>query len=164
MVAAISVSISGTNQSASGTKPKAAAISEIECASVNEVTRITSGLQPPEGENEAEQEQEVVDALQDVPEPRDAEAPGRLMPARVEPHEARVAVELERPHGAVRRQEAQGRLDPLGEAVDARVDREGGAVRPDRVFEQHVEELLVPVEVEVVGEAAGPARGPGPRS
>ena len=43
MVTAISVSISGGNHSASGTKPNAEAISEIECATVNDVTMITSG-------------------------------------------------------------------------------------------------------------------------
>ena len=43
MVTAISVSISGGNHSASGTKPNAAATSEIECPTVNDVTMITSG-------------------------------------------------------------------------------------------------------------------------
>ena len=43
MVIAISVSTSGGNQSASGTKPKAEAISEIECPTVNAVTMMTSG-------------------------------------------------------------------------------------------------------------------------
>ena len=43
MVTAISVSISGGNQSASGAKPKAEAISVIECATVKEVTITTSG-------------------------------------------------------------------------------------------------------------------------
>src|SRR6266508_805909 len=90
MVTAIRVSISGGNQSASGTKPKAAAISE-----------------------------------------------------------------LERARGALRRQEAQGGGDFETETVDAWVDGEFRAVGPDRIFEQHVEELLVPVELQVVGE-----RGP----
>jgi len=43
MVTAISVSMSGGNQSASGTNPKAEAISEIECPTVNAVTMMTSG-------------------------------------------------------------------------------------------------------------------------
>jgi hypothetical protein len=40
MVTAISVSISNGNHSASGTKPNAEAISETECATVNDVTMI----------------------------------------------------------------------------------------------------------------------------
>ena len=43
MVIPINVSISGGNQRASGTKPKAEAMSEMECPTVNEVTMITSG-------------------------------------------------------------------------------------------------------------------------
>ena len=43
IVAAISVSISGGNHSASGTKPNAEAISVIECATVNDVTMMMSG-------------------------------------------------------------------------------------------------------------------------
>ena len=113
MVTAISVSISGGNQSASGTKPKAAAISEIECATVNEVTMHDERPQAPERDHEAEQEQQVVDALEDVPEARDDEAQRRLMPARIEPHEAGVAVELEGAHGPARRQEAQRGRDAL---------------------------------------------------
>ena len=39
---AISVSMSGGNQSASGAKPNADAISVTECATVNDVTMMTS--------------------------------------------------------------------------------------------------------------------------
>ena len=94
--------------------------------------------------------------------PGDDEPQRRLMPARIEAHEAGIAVELEGAHGAAGRQEAQGRRDPLAEAVDARMDGEGGALRRDRIFEQHVEQLLVPVEVELVGEPRALARARAP--
>jgi len=42
IVTAINVSMSGGNQSASGTKPKAEAIREIECPTVKDVTMMTS--------------------------------------------------------------------------------------------------------------------------
>ena len=40
----------------------------------------------------------------------------RLVPARIEPHQARIARELERALGAARRQEAQDRHDAEAEA------------------------------------------------
>ena len=94
----------------------------------------------------------MVGAVEDVPEAGHDEAQRRLVPARIELHEAGIAVELERADGAAGRQEAQRRRDLAAEPVDARMDREFGAVGADRIFEQHVEQLLVPVEVEVVGE------------
>ena len=39
------------------------------------------------------------------------------------------------------------------EPVDARVDSEFGTIGSDRVFQHYVEQLLVPVELQVVGEA-----------
>ena len=86
---AISVSISGGNHSASGTKPKAEAISEIECATVNDGDDDHERPQPPERDHEAEQEEQVVGALEDVPEARLDEAQRGLVPARIETHEAR---------------------------------------------------------------------------
>ena len=67
-------------------------------------------------------------------------------------HQPRVAVEFERARGAVGRQETQRGRDLEAQLVDARMDGEIGAGRPDRIVEQHVEELLVPVELEIVGE------------
>ena len=67
----------------------------IECATVNAVTISTSGPNAPERNDEAEQEQQVVGAVEDVEEAGLDEAQRRLVPARVEPHEARIAVEFE---------------------------------------------------------------------
>ena len=65
--------------------------------------------EPPERDHQTQQEQQVIDAVEDVEEPELDEAQRRLVPARVEPDEARVAVELEGAHGAARRQEPQDR-------------------------------------------------------
>ena len=72
---------------------------------------------------------------------------------RIEGHQARIAVKLERARGAFGRKEAQRRGDVLAEPVDTHADGELGTVGLDRVFEQDIEQLLVPVEVQIVGEA-----------
>ena len=153
MVAAISVSISGRNQSASGTKPKAAAISEIEWASVKAVTRITSGRRRRKGRTRQSRNRRWSMPSQDVPEAGDARSARR--PGASADRGARGPGRRGTRRRARRRPAAgsAGPSRPAAEAVDARVDGEVGAVRPDRVFQQHVEQLLVPVEVEVVGEA-----------
>ena len=38
----------------------------------------------------------------------------------------------------------------LPEPVDSRIDRELGLVGADGIFQEHVEQLLVPVEIEIV--------------
>ena len=127
-------------------------MSEIECADRERRDDDDERPQAPERDHQAGQEQQVVGALQDVPEAVDHEPQRGLVPAGIEADQSRIAVELERARGAVRRQEAQRGRDFEAEPVDARVDGEFRAVRADRVVEQHVEELLVPVELEVVGE------------
>ena len=60
--------MSGGNQSASGARPNAEAISVIECATVNAVTIETSGREAAERDDQAEQEQQMIDAVEDVGE------------------------------------------------------------------------------------------------
>ena len=107
----------------------------------------------PERDDEAEHEEKVIAALQDVEEARVHEAQRRLVPARIEAHEAGVAVQVERPRLAARRQEAQHDVDLDAEPLEPRPDREGGALGAHRVREQHVQQPLVPVELGVVAEA-----------
>ena len=97
--------MSGGNHSASGARPNAEAISVIECATVNAVTITTSARSAAERHDEAEQEQQVIGAAEDVPEPEPHEAQRRLVPARIELHEARVALRLEDARRAGRRDE-----------------------------------------------------------
>src|ERR1700716_1606625 len=123
MVTAISVSISGGNHSASGTNPRAEAISEIECPTVNDVTMTMSGRSRRNGTTR---------------QSRNSRWPG---PARMcqKPDSTRA-----RPAG---REEAQRGGDVLQESVDGRADRKRGAVGADFIFQQHIEQLLVPVQV-----------------
>ena len=103
-----------------------------------------------EGNNQAQQKQQMIDAFQNVPEAGNHEPPCRLMPARIEFDTARIAVKFEGAGFNARRQKAQrgGNLEP--QPVDARVDRELRAGGLNRIFQQHVEQLLVPVEIEIV--------------
>ncbi len=109
MVAAIRVSISGGNHSASGARPNAEANSVIECATVNAVTMMIERAQPADRNHEAGEKQEMVGAVENVPEALDHEPQHRLVPARVEIDEAGGAVKLEGAYGAVRRHETQAR-------------------------------------------------------
>ena len=80
--------------------------------------------QPPERDHEAQQEQQVVDALEDVPEARDDEAQRRLVPARIELARGRDRRGTRRrasaPPGGRKRSAVVTRC---AEAVDARMDR-----------------------------------------
>jgi hypothetical protein len=75
-----------------------------------------------------------------------------VVPARIEAHQARIAVELERARGAFGRKEAQCRGDVLAEPVDTHADCKLGMVGLDWIFEQDIEQLLVPIELQTVGE------------
>src|SRR3954462_5304553 len=90
----------------------------------------------------------MVGAFEDVPEPRYDETQRRLMPARVEIHTPDIAVKLECAGVAVRWHEAQRGRDLAAKPVDAEFNRELGAIGLDRIFEQHVEELLSPIELQ----------------
>ena len=144
---AISTSISGGNQSASGAKPSADAISVIECATVNDVTIAIERPNLPERNDEAEDEQQVVDAVENVREAERDEPQRRLMPARIEPHQARIADVLERALGAAGGHEAQHRRRAHAEPRERRLDREARRSRRDRILEHDVEHRLLPHEL-----------------
>ena len=77
-----------------------------------------------ERNHQAEQEQQVIHAAQDVEEPVHDEAPRRLEPARIQRHDARVAVELERALGSARGQQSKrGRGSQAGR-FEPRLDRQ----------------------------------------
>ena len=59
----------------------------------------------PEWDHEAPQEQQVVDAVQDVEEPQLDEPQGGLVPSRIEPDQARITGVLEGANNATGRQE-----------------------------------------------------------
>ena len=103
--------------------------------------------QPPEGDHQAGEEQQVVDAVQDVLEAEGDEAQDRLMPARVEPDQAGVAGVLEGAHGAVRQDEPQHGDGANAEPPERRIEGELRLVRADRVLEQRVEHRLLPEDL-----------------
>jgi hypothetical protein len=93
-----------------------------------------------ERHDQAEQEKEMVGAAEDVDEAGVDEAERRLVPARIEQHAPRVAVEIERPGLAGREQEPEHHVDLDAEALEMRTDGELRAIGADGVFEQHVEQ------------------------
>ena len=66
----------------------------IECATVNAVTIGMSGRTRRNGMMRQQQEQQMIGAFEDVIEPHHDEARGRVVPARIEPHQSCVAFEL----------------------------------------------------------------------
>ncbi len=103
----------------------------------------------PERYHQTKQEQQVVGPLQDVEESRFDEAPGGLVPARVEPDQARIPVQVEGAHAAGCGQEAERNGGSQAEPLEPGPDREVGTIRDDRILEQDVEQSLLPVQVHV---------------
>ena len=98
-------------------------MSVIECATVNDGDDHDQRPHAAERDHEAQQEQQVIDAVEDVQKARLDETQRRLVPARIEPHQAGVAVQVERALGAARRQEAERRDDTLAEPAEPGMDR-----------------------------------------
>src|SRR5207237_7885050 len=98
----------------------------------------------PERDHEAEQEQQMVGAAQDVIESELHKLQRRLVPARIEANETGVALEFERADRSTRRKKPQycHRADP--EAREPRIDREQRSVGCDRILEQDVKQPLAP--------------------
>src|SRR2546422_3019609 len=106
--------------------------------------------QAPEREHEAKQEQQVVDSVQDVQEPQLDEPQRSLVPARIKPDEARVAVELVSARRSAGWQEPKRGDRAQPQSLEPGVDRKLRAVRAYRILEQCVEQSLVPIEFSVV--------------
>ena len=81
--------------------------------------------QLPEWDDEAKQEEKVIDAAQNMPEACNAEIERGLMPTRVEMDQPRIAVKLERARAALRRNKPQHGGNPLPEPIEARINRKG---------------------------------------
>ena len=116
--------MSGGNQSASGARSKADAMSVIECATVKAVTTEHERAEAAERDHQAEQEQQVIGAVEDVKEAQLDEPQRRLVPPRIEPDEPRIARQLERPFDAAGRTEAQRRHHSNAQPRERRIDRE----------------------------------------
>ena len=131
--------MSGGNQSASGARPNAEAMSVIECADRERGDDEHERPKAAERDHEAEEEQQVVGAVEDVNEAELDEPQRRLVPARIEPDESRIPRQLERPFDAVRRTEAQRRHHANAQPRQRRFDREVGPIRRDRILEEDVD-------------------------
>src|SRR5581483_8125267 len=99
---------------------------------------------------QAEQEQQVIGAVEDMEESSLDEAEGGLIPARVEADQAGVAGKFEAADRAVGQDIAQNGDDAKAEAAENGVDREIRGRRLDGIFEQHVHERLVPDDIGVL--------------
>ena len=76
--------------------PYADAISVTECATVNAVTTIDERPELAERNHQAQQEQQVIDAVENVEEPLAREQEERLVPPRIQVDDAGVGVHVER--------------------------------------------------------------------
>ena len=74
---------------------------------------------PPQWDDEAEQEEQMIGPVEDMEKPMLDKRQGRLAPARIEPYQARIAWQLERTHDAARRKKPQYRDDVDPEPRDA---------------------------------------------
>ncbi len=129
--------------------PNADAMSVTECAMVNAVTTTSSGRSLPERNHQAQQEQQVIRAVEDVPEPLLHEEEERLVPPRIEPHDARVAMHVEHALGRMGREKPHRDVHADAQARQPRLDGKVGFVRRDRVLERDVEHALFPVDLGV---------------
>src|SRR5687767_6007115 len=77
-----------------------------------------------ERDDKTEQEQQVIDTVENVKEANLHKAPGRLMPARVELNQARIATQLEGTYRPIRRHKPDHRHDIAPEPLESRPDRE----------------------------------------
>ncbi len=87
--------------------------------------------QPAERDHEAEQEEQVIDAVQDMEKAQRDEASGGLVPAWIQADESGIAGQLERALRARRRHESQDGDDLHAQPRQRRLDRERRSIRRD---------------------------------
>ena len=136
---AMSVSMSGGNQRARGREVEGRRDERDRVRDGKGGDDGHEGPEPANRDGEAQEEEQVIRAAEDVGEPELHESPGRLVPARIEADESRVADPLEGAHGTPGREKPHGRGDAHTEPREGRLDREGGPIRTDVVLEQDVE-------------------------
>ncbi len=103
----------------------------------------------PERDDEAEHEEQMIEALEDVAEAEPDESEEGLVPARVQRYQARVAGELEHALGAAVREESEHGHGAEPEVGERGPDRESGVGGSDGVLEEHVEHRLLPGQLGV---------------
>src|SRR5258708_19552512 len=83
----------------------------------------------PERDHDTEQEQQVIDAFENVPKAGYDEAQRGLVPARIETQKPRIAMEFKRARLTTRRHETQRRRNIASEPPDAGMDRKFAPIR-----------------------------------
>ena len=103
--------------------------------------------QPLKGDNQAQQEQEVIHAVEDVGEAQPHEAKRGLVPAGIEHDSAGIPCELVETLATGGGQEAQYRRDPHPQSFQAGQDGKLRPIRRNPVFEQHIQHYLLPIDL-----------------
>ena len=101
----------------------------------------------PERDHQAQQKQQVIDAIEDVEKPFLRKQVEGLVPPRIQVDDAGVGVDVEGALGLAGLQEAQHDVDLQAEPGQRRADRKIGLIGGDRVLERDVEHALFPVDV-----------------
>ena len=114
---------------------------------------------PLKGDNQAQQEQEMVHAVENVGESELYEPKRGLVPAGIERDPSRVPGVLVEPLASIGRQEAQYGRNPHPQPFEAGQDGKIRTIRRDPVFEQRVQHHLLPVDLRALAEGRTPDRG-----
>ena len=128
MEIAISVSISGGNHSAVRREIVGRGDQRDRMRDCKRGHDRDQRAEAPERNHQAQQEQQVVGAVEDVEESLLTKRQRRLIPARIEPDQPGIALELERARRAAGRQEPKRGDRAQPQSLEPRVDRELGAV------------------------------------
>ncbi len=119
----------------------------------------------PERNDQAQQEQQVIDAAENVEQPIDDKPRCRLEPARVEPNKAGVAMKLKRPLDDMRQGTSSGRACASCQragrtksqhrhrtqpgCLEPRRDGDARPGRRSRILQHHIHQCLIRREVDV---------------
>src|SRR5712692_2564147 len=94
----------------------------------------------------------MVGAIKDVKKTQVHKAQSGLMPSRIEPNQARIAIEFESADRAAGREKAKNSDDAQPQAREAGVNRKRGVIRLNRIIKQHVQHGLVPEDIRGIRE------------
>ena len=107
--------------------------------------------QAPQGDDQTEQEQEVVWSVEDVQKAKLDEPPSGLEPTRIQWYTPWIACELVCPDHIIRQLESESGGHLCSQVIKARSNREFGMLGSDRVLQQHIKQNLVPDQVLGIG-------------
>src|SRR5579862_293444 len=94
----------------------------------------------------------MVSPVQNVEETQFYELSGGLGPARVQMNRSRIAEKFKRADCAARRKKTKRDDHPIGQPVEAGMNREARLVGLNGILEEHVQHQLVPEDSRVIRE------------